>query len=85
MDGGPWTGGDRLGARREDGGGTQGAEGIHPRHDGRHARAECQSCHEVQTGAALAANSSEISLREPVQVLRRHRNVMLVALGYRDS
>ena len=42
---------------------------------------ECQACHEGQIGAIVGAISSEISLRESELALRRHRDVMLVALG----
>lgn len=42
---------------------------------------ECQACHEAQVGAIIGAISSEISLRESELTLRRHRDLMLVALA----
>ncbi len=42
---------------------------------------ECRACHEAQLGTVLGAISSEISLRESELALRRHRDVMLLALG----
>jgi PAS domain S-box-containing protein len=44
-------------------------------------KGECQACHEAQIGTVIGAISSEISLRESELALRRHRDVMLVALG----
>ena len=46
-----------------------------------YVQAECQQCHEAELGAVNGAISTEISLREYENALRRRRNVLLLTLG----